>query len=415
MQKSVIKLLVGLLAAGVVTSAAAKEESSILKFLPAFIHHALPIFKDPPAGDGRYVVIAWNDLGMHCMDSSFEDFSVLPPYNTIVAQVIRRGSSPEIVTQGISVQYRILNNTTSVNKTNFWQYAQALFNLPVPLPPDTGLAGKGLAGYMDPAGGHFIAEGIPLTEIFDNYSRSPYQLAEIVVKDAEGNLLAGTQTVVPVSTEMHCENCHNDNGSANPSIATGSVKKNIMTLHDTRESTNLIGSRPVLCAGCHSSNALGTTGKPGLPSLSHAMHGKHAWLDDGTMQGTCYQCHPGPQTKCLRGAMYQAGKTCHDCHLGMAALADPNRRPWLDEPRCADCHSTAYHENPGRLYRFSVGHEGIMCQACHGSPHAIYPSIEPLDNKQSIWLQGYAGTISKCGVCHTNTPDINEGPHRNDD
>ncbi|MGW8161622.1 MAG: hypothetical protein ACWGN1_05185, partial [Desulfobulbales bacterium] len=163
---------------------------------------------------------------------------------------------------------------------------------------------------------------------------------------------------------------------------------------------DLMGSRPVLCAGCHSSNALGTSGKPGLPSLSHAIHGKHAVIDDGTMQGTCYQCHPGPQTKCLRGVMFRAGETCYS---------------WIDEPRCADCHSPAYHENPGKLYRFSIGHEGIMCQGCHGSPHAIYPSVVPLDNKQSTWLQGHAGTIDKCGVCHTNDPDREEGPHRADD
>jgi hypothetical protein len=55
-----------------------------------------------------------------------------------------------------------------------------------------------------------------------------------------------------------------------------------------------------------------------------------------------------------------------------------------------------------------------MCQACHGGTHAIYPSREPLDNKQSIWLQGYAGTLNKCSICHTNTPDRGEGPHRND-
>lgn len=394
-----------LLLTGTVAIASATEKSTILNYLPAFIHlPGPPVFGNPPSGDGRYVVIAWNDLGMHCMDPSFEDFSILPPYNNLLAQVVRRGVEPQIVTQGISVQYRILGNTTSANKTNFWHYAQALFGLAAPLPNDVGLTGKGLSGSMDPAAGHFIAEGIPVTEIFDNNARSPYQLAEIVVKDSQGNILAATHTVVPVSTELHCENCHSDNGSANPSVATGNVKQNIMTLHDSREGTNLMGSRPVLCAGCHSSNALGTAGSSGLPSLSHAIHGKHAGMDDGTMEGTCYQCHPGPETKCLRGAMFQAGETCHSCHGGMVKVADPRRRPWIDEPRCADCHTAAYHENPGKLYRFSVGHEGVMCQACHGSQHAIYPSVEPLDNKQSIWLQGHAGTIDNCRVCHTYTP-----------
>ena len=212
---------------------------------------------------------------MHCMDPSFEDFSVLPPYNNLMAQVIRRGGEPQIVTQGVTVHYRILGNTTSADKTNFWQYAQALFGLSAPLPKNIGLKGKGLSGTMDPAAGHFTAVGIPVTEIFDNRANSPYQLAEVVVKDGQGNILAGTQTVVPVSTELHCDNCHNDNGKGNFDIATGNMKQNILTLHDQNEGTSLMANRPVLCAGCHSSNALGTKGRPGVPSMSSAIHGHH--------------------------------------------------------------------------------------------------------------------------------------------
>ena len=29
---------------------------------------------------------------------------------------------------------------------------------------------------------------------------------------------------------------------------------------------------------------------------------------------TCYQCHPGTKTKCLRGAMGNGGMVCQDCH-----------------------------------------------------------------------------------------------------
>ena len=134
-------------------------------------------------------------------------------------------------------------------------------------------------------------------------------------------------------------------------------------------------------------------------------------IDDGTIN-TCYQCHPGPETKCLRGAMFQAGERCHDCHGGMAEVANPQRRPWLDEPRCANCHAWPYQENPGTLYKNSSGtHTGLRCQACHGSTHAEYSSVEPLDNKQSIWLQGAAGPINGCFVCHTDRPGQKGDPH----
>ena len=34
------------------------------------------------------VVLAANDLGMHCMDREFSIFSILPPFNVVNAQVI---------------------------------------------------------------------------------------------------------------------------------------------------------------------------------------------------------------------------------------------------------------------------------------------------------------------------------------
>ena len=144
-----------------------------------------------------------------------------------------------------------------------------------------------------------------------------------MVKDGQGNVLAGTQAVVPVSTEMNCQNCHGDNGTAAPSIATGKVKQNILTLHDRNEGTSLMASRPVLCAGCHSSNALGTAGRPGLPSLSSAIHSRHAGMDDGTMEGTCYQCHPGP-----RDQMPARGDVPGGLHLSrLPRRHGPGRQP----------------------------------------------------------------------------------------
>jgi hypothetical protein len=36
-------------------------------------------------------LLGWNNLGMHCMDSDYSVFSVLPPYNTIEANLIVNG------------------------------------------------------------------------------------------------------------------------------------------------------------------------------------------------------------------------------------------------------------------------------------------------------------------------------------
>lgn len=66
----------------------------------------------------EYVVLAWNDLGMHCLNPTYDTAVVLPPYNTVWAQVVRRGNPPEIVTSGITVEYRLINNTYSYGKTH---------------------------------------------------------------------------------------------------------------------------------------------------------------------------------------------------------------------------------------------------------------------------------------------------------
>ena len=383
-----------------------------------------------------YVVISWNDLGMHCMNETYADLAVLPPYNTLWAQVVRKGTIPATVTNGVFVRYSIQDNTYSVGKTDFWTYAKALFG--VDLAPNVGLTGATLSGRMKRAADHFVIEGVPLTPYRDSAPTPgqqnwyPYQMAQLVAKDkVSGKVLARTTPVAPVSTEMHCDNCHYD--GAIDGIATGKVETNILTLHDRDQGTRLMTSRPVLCAGCHADNALGAPGQPGLPNLSLAMHGWHADVlmgsgpppagagaSDGDgpgssatseMERTCYQCHPGLITQCLRDTMFSEGLTCLDCHGTMADVADPARRPWIDLPRCGSCHEAQFAENPGLRYRDSVGHGGMYCEACHGSPHAILPTIQANDNLQSIRLQGHPGTLRDCHVCHGATVPGGLGPH----
>ena len=363
------------------------------------------------AAGGEYKVLAWNDLGMHCYNQDFADLAVLPPYNTLWVQVVKAGDPPTLVTHGITVEYFYPDNTYSIGKTNFWDYDQALFG--VDLPPNVGLAGKGLSGTMDLAGDHFIAEGIPLTEFSDSATtvRQPYQLATVVVKNANtGDVLTSTQVVTPVSSEMRCDKCHSDTGTAKPGALTGKVETNILQLHDEKENTNLMANRPVLCANCHGSNALGMVGNPSLKNLSNAMHSRHASVIPDTLDG-CYNCHPGPQTKCLRDVMATEEKmNCVNCHGGMEQVSK-NPNPWLNEPRCDTCHNSGQFDQNHPLFRFSTEHGGLYCEACHDSTHAIAPSREPNDALKFITLQGKNGPLEECSVCHTNHPDETKGPH----
>jgi hypothetical protein len=395
----------------------------------------------PPVED-KYVIVAWNNLGMHCYDPDFSSIAILPPYNTLVAQVIKVGDPPQIVTSGVTVEYSFPDNTFSVgrrgrsDKTNFWQYAEALFG--VSLPPNIGLTGKGLAGTMDlaPDGVSFVAEGIPLTEIRDQDAVTrkpyPYQKALIVAKDA-GNpkkALAELTVVAPVSTELMCVNCHADDMDATtkyfPDVQpTGKVETNILTLHDYLNADNyavylkdypellaktpLMDHQPVLCAWCHGSNALGAPVVGDIKNLSNAMHGHHN--PDNAPDITpdtdgCYNCHPGPKTQCLRDTMSQNfALNCTNCHGDITVVAlNPN--PWLNEPKCSNtgCHGAGY-DTSLPLYRESQGHGGIYCEGCHDSTHAIAPSREANDGIKFNQLQGHPGTLSGCTVCHATKPD----------
>ena len=396
-----------------------------MKITTKFIRIAIPILasillalglglsfnKDTNATNATYKILAWNDLGMHCYNLDFSDLAVLPPYNTLWVQVLQAGDPPKLVTTGITVSYSYADNTYSVGKTNFWTYAKALFG--VQLAPNIGLKGKGLSGNMDLAGDHFVAEGIPVTEYSDSATttRQPYQLATVVVKDSSSGEVLATQSVVtPTSSEMRCDKCHSDNGEAAPDKKTGIVARNILQKHDEEEGTQLMANRPVLCASCHGSNALGAPGKPGIPNLSRAMHRKHDGEIPNTLNG-CYNCHPGPTTQCLRDVMSQkSGMDCIDCHGTMAKVAT-NPSPWLNEPRCDSCHNSGKFNQNNGLYRFSTGHGDLYCEACHDSTHAIAPSREARDAIKFMALQGKAGPLSTCSVCHTGTIDLSKGPH----
>ena len=368
---------------------------------------------------GPYIALAWNDLGMHCFMADYEVFQVLPPFNTLWAQVIRRGDSPEVVTEGLTAKYHVPEETDPVPNTNFWDYAAAYG---WDLEPGVGLKGKKVADEMDPAKDHFVAEGVPLVDVMDDGIWDPFPMFVLEIEDETGEKVASTTNVAPVSSEMSCEICH----SGGPAKELNVTMANVLEAHDRNEGTDLLdqsqGGKPVLCANCHADPALGIMENHDAElSFSAAMHGFHAdKMDKGRIpENECYACHPGPKTECQRGAMSVVGITCVDCHGDLAALGSTDRVPWMNLPTCESCHTntltpaTAGHiDEPNMhltsggsaLYRNRTGHAGIYCAACHGSPHALYASSSERDNAQSISLQGEAGPIKNCTVCHTTRP-----------
>jgi len=200
---------------------------------------------------------------------------------------------------------------------------------------------------------------------------------------------------------------------------------NILRLHDQKHGTILEptfdpqtgrATDPVVCQTCHYTPALdlaqvGPRGpendtSPGDPSngrdqvkhksMSNVMHSHHATVTDQNgvplfpdmppalsggvkrdpvltqtvLEETCYRCHPGKNTQCMRGAMANGGLVCQDCHGNMAQVGDDFSRgvspatpgafelaadfytnpatprvPWANEPGCGACHTGSATNN----------------------------------------------------------------------
>jgi len=103
--------------------------------------------------------------------------------------------------------------------------------------------------------------------------------------------------------------------------------------------------------------------------------------------------------------------------------ATHGRDYWLSPgvPHCADCHAAPFVEGqggaaypinqPGRYssMRYSKGHAGLACQACHESIHGLYPVTPNVDRttyQQAAQLNpdGSHGPL-KCQTCHK---DVNQ-------
>lgn len=356
-----------------------------------------------------YVVLAWNELGMHCLNPSYDTAVILPPYNNVRAQVIRRGNKPQVITSGVTVSYRIINNTTSQKGlfTQFWTFALQLFGgspaIDKGLNLDDPTVSNGLSGTMLAKAGYYLASGIPVTPVNDNGGWNPFQVIEVTAKDSGTNaVLAQTRTTIPTSDEINCGKCHGN--STDPTV----VFNDILTKHDARQGTHLLSSKPVLCASCHGSPALGA-GSPGSSGvyLSQAIHGFHSGLPT---QPNCYDCHPGAVTQCNRSTKHTAADgNCTNCHGTLATVATTialgSRVPWVSEPKCVTCHNTgiAQVDTGTTLYRNAIGHGGLFCCACHGSPHAMTPSNQASDNYQALQYQGKSLVLGDCRVCHRSS------------
>jgi mono/diheme cytochrome c family protein len=410
----------------------------------------------------EYVLLAWNDLGMHCITDSYRYLAILPPGNNLYVQLIKRGELPEIVVEGVDITYKVEPGFERPSEhVVFWKFAESLFGRN--LEPDMGLAGKGMSGSMNfkERLRAFEAELIPIVPYGADGSYNPYPLFTVEAKDKNtGKLLAKTRCVTPVSTQLGCNRCHG--GSWRIKGETGlsnETAMDILSVHDRMSRTDLLESaergKPTLCQRCHSDPAINAEGKPGVLNLSAAMHGLHANYLTGRGDQACNSCHPSHpngRTRCFRGVHARMGLTCISCHGTLEdhalslllkeqkagkrgaerlmrhlrpRLVDRQeeikpRTPWMNEPDCLNCHVdfkvpernvsgfNQWTKGPENLYRLRADGAGILCQGCHGNTHAVYPARNPYGkDRDVIQPMQYQknpypiGANKNCRVCHT--------------
>jgi len=318
-------------------------------------------------------------------------------------------------------------------------------------------------GYVAADVNWYEGAGIPFAAYDDFGRENAYPLVRVEAKQGS-TTVATVDTVLPISGEASCTNCHSDPVDvqnsrtsqpadtllgANLPVVTSlddpdqslptdvsveyAADINILRLHDLKHGANyvntagvstpcdvsvnngngdanclthqaLVQGKPAVCQVCHYTPALDlaqvgpVAGPPGTDangrnqlahsSNSNVMHSHHGSFGslfppmpapnqqaDGSisnqaerlavLEDTCYQCHPGTNVQCLRGAMFNGGMLCNDCHGDMLQVGadfsagvspqnpgdfvlggnfyDPNdpqpRVPWANEPGCGSCHT----------------------------------------------------------------------------
>jgi hypothetical protein len=240
---------------------------------------------------------------------------------------------------------------------------------------------------------------------------------------------------------------------------------NILRLHDLLNGTNLQNSTPVSCQRCHYTPALdlahvGPSNDNGRQQTTHetfsrAMHTFHGGLGvfpsmpspsgrsnatrDSILGQSCYQCHPGQTTKCFRGAMYNGGAACQDCHGNMDQIgndfsqavltkrtfnvrgdfytnASTPRIPWANEPMCQSCHTGDINQNLSASAGVVKSPDGLrLMQAFRNSDLNAKPIVAT--NRQFAENQSGSGSTTRqvlfrlskghggvfCEGCHGST------------
>lgn len=364
---------------------------------------------------GNYVILASNDLGMHCACPGVGNFLLLPPFNTLRAQAFQRGSDPVALgdTSRYRMTYTILENTDANLQADPYfadwiKWSPKLFPGFLPIRADgrvQSISGATLSGDMTVkagSGAWWEVVGVPafpvvtgtatdiMVDPLGGPNRTPYLTGRIQLLDKATNAVLATDDItVPVAFGGCCS-CHlkvaESYGYAN---ATPADSFKVMGwLHSNKGEAGKIDfakldptgdgtAGPIRCSWCHWDPAMGEAAAPGLPNvwpnysiLAGANFTKaDVRVSQYTFSDVLHRWHA--QSSVVLGS-YDANiaKNCYDCHPG-------------NNVNCyRDTHTTK-----------TINGNAIWCTDCHGDLN------QRIAQKQmdKPWSDT---TLPKCSTCH---------------
>lgn len=374
----------------------------------------------------EFVLLSWTDKGMNYIPGRNEILKINDTIVNVHATLIKRGSVPELIQDDVKLFLRFENDKEL---------------LPFKYDEDTG---------------SFVLS----IETFNlKKSSDIYRVADVfAIKSDEKkeDLSKATKTslVIPISNEASCYTCHdysNFNGQNTGISKTTSLK--ILKTHDRISKTNLLNKakkgKVVECKDCHD-------GSNKQLNLSASIHGFHSIYLKGSGSEACNRCHSlstSGKTKGFRGVHNGIDLECVNCHGTIEEVALPlllaedkrkkreaikliklissrdlkdmkPRQPWISAPDCLFCHVNFNEPDMSELdvnsrtsgsddlFSRKMDDAGIMCAACHGSQHSLYPENNKINptkgNLQPMQYQKNPYPIAankNCKVCHKKNMD----------
>ncbi|WP_031480563.1 cytochrome ubiquinol oxidase subunit I [Maridesulfovibrio frigidus] len=357
--------------------------------------------------DQKYTLMAWPLEGLRLIVQSEGRVELSESGSIVRAQLLLRGDPPEVVTDDVKIvcELKSINQTYDMTVKDGFFESSAIKALP----------------YSD-----------------DGYQ--PLPLVEVSAVDGDGEIIATTTIVLPVSTRATCNNCHGGEWAVKGQGGLASqTADDFLKIHDRDNHTDFVAQvnsedgAAIDCLSCHDGDT--------QLELSTALHGFHAVYLAEKDNEACTMCHP---QESLRGLHKDVGMECVNCHGPMENhalallksekdkpvakklmslimpvdidVAEINpRTPWVQEPDCLTCHVdfagpdtdsafNVWNEDKSELFRNRKDEmDAVMCAACHNAPHAIFPAVDERDNIRALQYMGESkpiGSGGTCTVCH---------------